>query len=68
MHVREAPPQPAPPPAKEDAPRRMDPYPAERARGGKIILNTPTRRAIFLAGLAGAIIFALLVTLIGVTR
>jgi hypothetical protein len=35
------------------------PYPAEKARGGEIILNTPARRAIFLAGLIGAVILAL---------
>jgi hypothetical protein len=29
--------------------------PAEKARGGEIILNTPARRAIFLAGLIGAV-------------
>ena len=38
------------------------PYPAEKARGGEIILNTPLRRFVFLAGLIGA--FALLITLI----
>ena len=30
------------------------PYPAEKTRGGEIILTTPLRRAIFLAGLIGA--------------
>jgi hypothetical protein len=35
------------------------PYPAEKARGGEIILNTPARRAIFLAGLVGAVVLAL---------
>jgi hypothetical protein len=34
------------------------PYPAEKARGGEIILNTPARRAIFLTGLIGAIVLA----------
>lgn len=29
-------------------------YPAEKARGGEIILNSPLRRAVFLAGLVGA--------------
>ena len=46
--VREGPAQPAPPPKQ--------PYPAEKARGGEIILNTPGRRAIFLAGLVGAVL------------
>ena len=40
--VREGPAQPAP-------------YPAEKARGGEIILKTPLRRAIFVAGLLGAV-------------
>jgi hypothetical protein len=26
------------------------PYPAEKARGGEIILNTPARRAVFVQG------------------
>jgi hypothetical protein len=46
--VREGPPQPAP-------------YPAKKARGGEIILNSPARRAIFVAGLIGA--FALVLVL-----
>jgi hypothetical protein len=51
--VREGPAQPAPPPNAL--------YPAEKARGGDIILNTPARRAIFIAGLVGAVVIALLV-------
>jgi hypothetical protein len=53
MPVREAPAQPAPPPKQ--------PYPAEKARGGEIILRTPLRRAIFIGGLVG--IFVLLIVL-----
>ena len=34
------------------------PYPAEKARGGEIILRTPQRRIIFIAGLAGAVLLA----------
>jgi hypothetical protein len=34
-------------------------YPAEKARGGEIILNSPLRRAIFLAGLTGAFVLGL---------
>ena len=64
MFVREAPPQPAPPRSNEQAPsRREDPYPAVKACGGEIILTTPTRKAIFFAGLAGAVVLALLLTL-----
>lgn len=36
-------------------------YPAEKARGGEIILRTRTRRLIFIGGLVG--IFVLLVVL-----
>jgi hypothetical protein len=36
------------------------PYPAERARGGEIVLRTPLRRAIFIGGLAGAVVLGLL--------
>jgi hypothetical protein len=54
MPVREGPAQSAPPP--------QQPYPAERARGGEIILRTPLRRAIFIGGLAG--IFVLLLVLV----
>jgi hypothetical protein len=53
--VRETPAQPAPP--------LKDPYPAEKARGGTIILNTTARRLIFIAGLVGA---GLLVIILGV--
>lgn len=53
--VREGPPQ-RPPPPKE-------PYPAEKARGGVIILRTRTQRLIFAAGLAGAVLLALVLTL-----
>lgn len=67
MPVREAPAQPAPPPANDQARRRADPYPAQKARGGEIILSTPARRAIFIAGLAGAVFLALLLTLLSFT-
>jgi len=44
--VREGPAQPAP-------------YPAEKARGGEIILRTPLRRMIFLGWLIGVAVIAL---------
>ena len=53
--VREGPAQTAPP--------SKEPYPAEKARGGTIVLNTRARRLIFIAGLAGAV---LLVIILGV--
>jgi hypothetical protein len=53
--VRESPAQPAAP--------LKEPYPAEKARGGTIILDTPARRRIFIAGLVGAV---LLVIILGI--
>ena len=41
--VKHGPPQPEPP--------LGEPYPAEKARGGEIILNTPLRRWVFIGGL-----------------
>jgi hypothetical protein len=67
MPVREAPAQPAPPPAREESARR-NPYPAEKARGGEIILDTPARRAVFIAGLIGAVALAIFLALIGLSR
>jgi hypothetical protein len=40
------------------------PYPAEKARGGEIILNSPLRRAIFLAGLIGTIVLVLVLMMV----
>lgn len=40
------------------------PYPAEKARGGEIILSTPVRRAIFIAGLMGAVVLALIAAIV----
>jgi hypothetical protein len=50
--VREGPAQASPP--------KQEPYPAEKARGGEIILNTPDRRWIFVSGLVGAVLLVLL--------
>lgn len=47
------------PPAKNG----LRPYPAEKARGGEIILRTPQRRIIFIAGLVGAVLLAFLLSL-----
>jgi hypothetical protein len=35
-------------------------YPADKARQGEIILRTPLRRAIFIAGLAGMVLLTVL--------
>jgi len=48
--VREGPAQPAP-------------YPAEKARGGEIVLRTHLRRAIFIGGLAAVVVVALVLML-----
>jgi hypothetical protein len=40
------------------------PYPAEKARGGEIVLNTRLRRAVFLSGLIGAIVLAVILILV----
>jgi hypothetical protein len=55
--IREGPAQPAPPPKQE-------PHPAGKARGGEIILNTPLRRWVFVGGLVGAVVLALLLSLV----
>jgi hypothetical protein len=34
-------------------------YPADKARGGEIILRKPWQRAVFMAGLAGSILLLL---------
>ncbi|HET6377373.1 MAG TPA: peptide ABC transporter permease [Methylocella sp.] len=62
MSVRKAQPQPAPAPER-DAPERENPYPGDTTCGGEIKLNTPARRAIFIAGLAGAVFIGFLLTL-----
>jgi hypothetical protein len=61
MAVREAPAEPAPP-------KTNGPYPAEKARGGEIILRSRMRRIIFIAGLAGAVVLGFLLTLFGLTH
>jgi len=38
-------------------------YPADKARGGVIILRRPWQRAVFIAGLAGAVLLAFLALL-----
>jgi hypothetical protein len=39
---------------------------AEQARGGRIVLNTPWRRAVFVGGLAGLVVlFVVLIVLAG---
>lgn len=42
-----------------DGPPQPPPYPAEKARGGEIVLRTRLRRAIFIGGLVAIAIIAL---------
>jgi hypothetical protein len=42
----------------------QEPYPAEKARGGEIILRTPPRRAIFVGGLIGAVLLIIILFLV----
>jgi hypothetical protein len=40
-------------------------YPAEKARGGEIILRKRWQRAVFIAGLAGVVILGFVFALLG---
>lgn len=42
--------------------------PADKARGGEIILRTRWHRIIFIAGLAGSVLLVLILSLIGLGR
>jgi hypothetical protein len=42
---------------------RQQPYPAEKARGGEIVLTTPLQRWVFVAGLVGAVLLVLIQSL-----
>jgi hypothetical protein len=52
--VRESPPQPPP-------------YPAEKARGGEIILRRRWQRVIFIAGLTGLFVLVLVMLALSLT-
>jgi hypothetical protein len=47
----------------QQAPPSTPPYPAEKARGGEIILKTPLRRWVFISGLVGAVVLVLILGL-----
>ncbi|AHB49095.1 peptide ABC transporter permease [Hyphomicrobium nitrativorans NL23] len=46
--------------------KRPDPYPAGKARQGEIVLRRPWQRAVFVAGLAGGVIAALVAWVFGI--
>jgi hypothetical protein len=43
--------------------RPQRPYPAEKARGGEVVLKRPLQRWVFAAGLVGAVLLALILSL-----
>jgi hypothetical protein len=47
---------------QEASGRPQRPYPADKARGGKIVLRTPLQRWIFIAGLLGAVLLVLILS------
>ena len=51
-------------PAQQGSPQEQAPYPAEKARGGEIILNAPLKRTIFIAGLVGAVVLVLILAFV----
>ena len=48
---------------REASGRPQHPYPAEKARGGVIVLKTPLQRWVFVAGLVGAVLLVLILSL-----
>jgi hypothetical protein len=47
-----------------EAPAQPPPYPAEKARGGEIILSKRWQRLVFIAGLAIPIVLGLLLLIV----
>ncbi|WP_063776775.1 hypothetical protein [Microvirga massiliensis] len=53
----------------QNASSRPDPtrnYPAEKARQGYIVLNTPARRVIFFGGLIAFVLLSIVLAMLGV--
>lgn len=48
---------------REASSRLQRPYPAEKARGGVIVLKTLLQRWVFVAGLVGAVLLVLILSL-----
>jgi len=48
---------------REASARSQPPFPAEKARGGEIVLKRPLQRWIFVAGLVGAVLLMLILSL-----
>ena len=47
-----------------DGPPQPAPYPADKARGGEIVLRTRLRRIVFIAGLIGVFVVLLLLAVL----
>lgn len=48
---------------REASARPRQPYVAEKARGGEIVLKKPLQRWVFIAGLVGAVLLVLILSL-----
>jgi hypothetical protein len=48
---------------REPSVRPQRPYPAEKARSGEVVLKKPLQRWVFVAGLVGAILLVLILSL-----
>jgi hypothetical protein len=48
-----------------EKPAQPPPYPAEKARGGEIILRKPWQRALFIIGLAAPAVLLLVLLVVG---
>jgi hypothetical protein len=51
-------------PSSETSPAPQEPYPAEKARGGEIILRHRWQRMVFILGLAVPVVLLLLLVLL----
>ena len=58
---REELPEPEKGEVEDGLPRRPEPYPAEKARQGTVMLDTPWKRGVFAGALAAAVILAIVV-------
>jgi hypothetical protein len=54
----------APATPQPHTPLEPHPYPAEKARGGEIILRRPWQKTVFFAGLAGAVLVVIVLGLL----
>jgi hypothetical protein len=49
-----------------EGPAQQPPYPAEKARGGEIVLRRRWQRAVFIGGLVGAVLLVLILRIAAV--